>query len=69
VGGNSNTLLIGASGQVKLLLDLTQLVFYDDGVVGTIEGRGPQLQETLKLPLEVDGRSTMAMAQAFSQGL
>jgi hypothetical protein len=48
VGGDSHTLLIEASGEVQLLLHLTQPILSGNGViVSAIESRGPQLEETL----------------------
>jgi hypothetical protein len=48
VGSHSHTLLVRASDEVQLLLHLAQPVLGDDGVIiGTVKGRGPQLEETL----------------------
>jgi hypothetical protein len=46
VSGNSHTLLISASGEVQLLLDLTQPVFGGNGIIiSTVKRRRPQLEE------------------------
>jgi hypothetical protein len=46
VGGDSHTLLVGASDEVQLLLHLAQLVLGDDGVIiGAVKGRGLSLRK------------------------
>jgi hypothetical protein len=62
VSGDSHTLLISAGSEVQLLLDLPQPVLGGDGIiVGVVEGRGPQLEKTLQLPLEVIRLPSMAV--------
>jgi hypothetical protein len=70
MSGYSHTLLVSAGGEVQLLLDLLQPILGDDGViVGVVEGRGPQLEETLQLPLEVIQLPSVAVKDSLSQSL
>jgi hypothetical protein len=70
VSGDPNTLLVGASGQVEFLLHLSKPVLGSDGIaVGTIEGRGPELEKALQLPLEVVLLTSMAVHHVPRQGL
>jgi len=62
VGGDPHTLFVSAGGEVQLLLHLTEPVLSGDGVVvGGVESRRPQLEETLQLPLEVIWRTPMVV--------
>jgi hypothetical protein len=70
VSGDSHTLLVSVGGEVQLLLDLLQPVLGGDGViVGIVEGRGPQLEEALQLPLEVIRLTPVAVKDSLSQCL
>jgi hypothetical protein len=70
VGSDTHTLLVSVGGEVQLLFHLTELVLSGDGViVGSVKSRRPQLEETLQLPLEVIGRTPVAVKHPMSQHL
>jgi hypothetical protein len=66
VGGYPHTFLVSVGGEVQLLFHLTESVLSDDGVIIGVESRRPQLEETLQLPLEVIGRTPMAVKHSLS---
>jgi hypothetical protein len=70
VGGYPHELIISAGGEVQLLFHLTEPVLSGDGViVGGVESRRPQLEETLQLLLEVIGRTPVVVKYPLSQRL
>jgi hypothetical protein len=70
VGGYPHALLVSAGGEIQLIFYLTEPVLGGDGViVGGVESRRPQLEKTLQLPLEVIGRTPVAVKHPLSQCL
>ena len=69
VCGSSNTLIVGESSEVKLLLHLLEPVIgYKRVRVGAIIGGWPQLQKSFQLPLEVILLTSLATVCSINKG-